>query len=196
MAIATDWKSIRAWRRGQRQRLIAQRQSLSSVERHRCGEVIAESLESESKFCRGCVGFYWPLDGEIDLRPLMHRLSDRGVELALPVIVEKDQPMEYWVWDAQTRMRNQETWHIPVPIERRLLVPSVLFVPLLGFDQQGYRLGHGGGYYDRTLAALQYKPLTVGIGYDFAKLETIYPQDHDVSMDMIVTEQGIVPTSG
>jgi 5-formyltetrahydrofolate cyclo-ligase len=136
------------------------------------------------------------LDGEIDLRPLMHKLVGRGADLALPVIVEKDRPMEFWAWDTKTRIQNQPIWNIPAPIERKLIVPSALFVPLLGFDRQGHRLGHGGGYYDRTLAVLQPKPLTVGIGYEFGRLETIHPQNHDVPMDVIVTEQGIVPKNG
>jgi 5-formyltetrahydrofolate cyclo-ligase len=193
---SNDWESIRTWRREQRTRLIAQRKSLNSGERDRLREAVFEVLECESKFLGGCIGFYWPLDGEIDLRPLMHKLADRGAKLALPVIVEKDQPMEFWVWDTETRMQNQPIWNIPVPIVRKLIVPSVLFVPLLGFDKQGHRLGHGGGYYDRTLAVLEPKPLTVGVGYEFGRLETIYPQDHDVLMDVIVTEQGIVPNNG
>jgi 5-formyltetrahydrofolate cyclo-ligase len=196
LTLINDWQSIRTWRRRQRKRIIARRQSLSTRERHRCSEEISKYLASEPKYCHGCIGFYWPLDSEIDLRPLMHKFADRSVDLALPVIVEKGQPMEFWAWDAKTRMRNQEIWNIPVPVERRLIVPSVLFVPLLGFDQQGHRLGHGGGYYDQTLAELDQKPLTVGIGYDFAKLETIYPQVHDVAMDVIVTERGFVPICG
>jgi 5-formyltetrahydrofolate cyclo-ligase len=187
-----DWESIRTWRREQRSRLITQRQSLSRRERRRFSEAICKVLESESRFGNGCIGFYWPLDGEIDVRPLMHSFLDRGVDLALPVIVEKDQPMEFWAWDANTPMQEQPIWNIPVPIERKLLVPSVLFVPMLGFDKQSHRLGHGGGYYDRTLAALASKPLTVGIGYELGRLETVHPQDHDVPMDVVVTEEGIV----
>lgn len=177
-------------------RLIAQRQSLSSEERHRISEAVFEILEGEPRIFDGSIGFYWPLDGEIDLRPLMHRLADQGTDLALPVITEKDQPMEFWAWDPKTQMRNQPIWNIPAPIERKLIAPSVLFVPLLGFDMQCHRLGHGGGYYDRTLAVLEPKPLTVGIGYSFGSLETIYPQEYDVPMDIIVTERGIGPKSG
>lgn len=190
---ADDWESIRTWRREQRTRLIEQRRSLNRSERHRCSESILEKLRREARFLDGCIGFYWPLDGEIDLRPMMHQLVDRGAGLALPVMVEKDQAMEFWAWDTETRMQKQPIWNIPAPIERKLIVPSVLFIPLLGFDRQGHRLGHGGGYYDRTLAALEPKPLTVGIGYEFGRLETIYPQDHDIPMDVIVTEQGSYP---
>jgi 5-formyltetrahydrofolate cyclo-ligase len=69
--------------------------------------------------------------------------------------------------------------------------PSLLLIPLLGFDSQGYRLGYGGGYYDRTLAALRLKPLTIGIGYEAGRLETIQPQPHDIPLDAVVTESGI-----
>jgi 5-formyltetrahydrofolate cyclo-ligase len=83
-------------------------------------------------------------------------------------------------------------WDIPVPSNRNPVQPTVLLVPLLGFDTAGYRLGHGGGYYDRTLATVAQKPLTIGIGYELGRLQTIYPQPHDIPMDAIVTESGVV----
>jgi 5-formyltetrahydrofolate cyclo-ligase len=67
----------------------------------------------------------------------------------------------------------------------------MLLVPLVGFDAKGYRLGHGGGYYDRTLASLVQKPLSIGVGYELGRLETIYPQSHDIPMDVIVNESGV-----
>jgi 5,10-methenyltetrahydrofolate synthetase len=67
-----------------------------------------------------------------------------------------------------------------------------LIVPLLGFDAAGYRLGYGGGYYDRTLATLTPRPLTVGVGYELGRLETIHPQAHDIPLDAIVTEAGTI----
>lgn len=191
-----EWESIRNWRREQGKRLIAQRQSLDTTERQRISEAIIEALECDSGFLDGPIGFYWPLDGEIDLLPLMHKLIDRGAALALPVTVEKDQPMEFWAWDTHAKMQDQPVWNISAPSERKVIVPTVLFVVLLGFDKQGHRLGHGGGYYDRTLAILEPIPFTVGIGYEFGSLETIYPQIHDVPMDVIVSEQGIVPKNG
>ena len=82
-------------------------------------------------------------------------------------------------------------WNIPIPSERYPVQPTVLLVPLVGFDAAGYRLGHGGGYYDRTLANLPQKPLGIGIGYDLGRLESIHPQPHDMPMDVIVTESGV-----
>jgi 5-formyltetrahydrofolate cyclo-ligase len=65
-----------------------------------------------------------------------------------------------------------------------------LIVPLLGFDAAGYRLGYGGGYYDRTLAAMAPRPLSIGVGYELGRLDTIHPQAHDIPLDAIVTENG------
>jgi 5-formyltetrahydrofolate cyclo-ligase len=82
-------------------------------------------------------------------------------------------------------------WDIPVPASAEPLVPTCLLVPLVGFDDAGYRLGYGGGYYDRTIAALPRRPLAVGIGYAFQHLADIHPQRFDRPMDAIVTEDGI-----
>jgi 5-formyltetrahydrofolate cyclo-ligase len=89
------------------------------------------------------------------------------------------------------RMRPS-AWDIPVPDEGAWLRPEILLVPLLGFDPQGYRLGYGGGYYDRTLAAaMPTSPLAIGVGFEIGRLETIHPQRHDVPMDLIVTEREV-----
>jgi 5-formyltetrahydrofolate cyclo-ligase len=91
--------------------------------------------------------------------------------------------------------------NIPVPRERHVLTPDVLVIPLIGFDRTYYRLGYGGGYYDRTLARASPRPFAIGIGYERVRLPSIKPQPHDVAMDAIVTEEGVVierpsPTSG
>jgi 5-formyltetrahydrofolate cyclo-ligase len=82
-------------------------------------------------------------------------------------------------------------WDIPVPKPGKPVLPTLLFVPLVGFDDAGYRLGHGGGYYDRTLAALSPRPAAIGVGYAATRLETIHPQPHDIPMDAIATEAGM-----
>src|SRR5690606_23733885 len=139
-----------------------------------------------------CVAFYWPLPGEPDLRPFMHGLLERGLEAALPVVVEKNAPLEFWRWHAATKLTRQSVWGIPVPADRVVVRPQVLLIPLIGFDEQCHRLGNGGGYYDRTLAAMQPKPFSVGIGFDVGRLPTIYPQPHDIGMDLIVTESRVL----
>ena len=82
-------------------------------------------------------------------------------------------------------------WNIPIPAGDESVEPDVLIAPLVGFDPAGYRLGYGGGYYDRTIASRTAKPFVIGIGFEIARLSTIYPQSHDIPMDVIVTDRGI-----
>lgn len=82
-------------------------------------------------------------------------------------------------------------WNILIPASGEAVLPDVVIAPLVGFDLAGYRLGYGGGFYDRTIAAMPAKPWVIGVGFTLARLGTIYPQAHDVAMDVIVTEEGV-----
>lgn len=182
---------IREWRRLTRTELRSQRSALTSAQKERAKLTICESMRDGFPELReACVGFYWPFQGEIDLRDLAQDFVAQGADVALPVVVKKGQPMEFWSWQPQMKL-VRGIWNIPIPSERNPVQPTALLVPLVGFDAAGYRLGHGGGYYDRTLASLTQRPLTIGVGYELGRLETIYPQPHDVPMDAIVTENGI-----
>ena len=109
---------------------------------------------------------------------------------ALPEVQGKGRPLQFRQWWPGVAM-VPGALGIPAPVDTDLVVPDAAFVPLVGFDGAGYRLGYGGGYFDRTLAALARKPLTVGVGTEAARLPTIHPQPHDVPMDFIVTEAGV-----
>lgn len=185
-----SWGEVRAWRRSKRAELLARRLELPGRERGRTREVMSELIRTEIADLRdGCIGFYWPFKGEIDLRPLVSACVESGAEAALPVVVEKARPLEFWSWRPQLRLQCG-IWDIPIPVVRRVVHPTVLLVPLLGFDAAGYRLGYGGGYYDRSLAIMAPRPLTIGIGHELGRLHTIHPQPHDVPMDAVVTEAG------
>jgi 5-formyltetrahydrofolate cyclo-ligase len=134
------------------------------------------------------LGIYWPIRGEIDVRDLAAEHVEAGGRVALPVVVEKGAPVEFWRWEPGMQMQRG-FWNIPVPPERAVLEPDALLVPLVGFDRNGYRLGYGGGYYDRTLAAAAKRPFCIGVGYAWSELATICPQPHDVPMDVIVTDE-------
>ena len=189
------WDEIKAWRRETRAKLLARRVALRRVDRERIGALVTPllaervpELHPESRHA-ACIGFCWPFKGEVDFRSFVGEMIDDGATAALPVVVERAHPLEFWSW--QPRMKLQRgIWGIPIPGERRIARPSVLLVPLIGFDHAGYRLGYGGGYFDRTLAVTAPKPLTIGIGYELGRLETIHPQPHDIPMDAIVTESG------
>ena len=122
----------------------------------------------------------------------MHRAA--GGQTALPVVVTKHAPVEFWRWDPGMRTARG-VFNIPVPRERQVLIPDVLVVPLLGFDRAHFRLGYGGGYYDRTLAVATPRPLAIGVASADAELHTIYPQPHDIPMDVIVTDRFTLPVN-
>ena len=177
-----------SWRRGERRRLIALRLALPPEERQRCAAAIEQNLAGLlATLSGGTLGFYWPIKGEFDPLPLAERLGKAGRIIALPAAIAPNAALEYRAWrpgDAMEPGRHG----IPEPKARRLVQPDILVVPLVGFDQGRHRLGYGGGYFDRTLAALSPRPVTIGVGYEAALLPTIYPQPHDVALDFIVTE--------
>jgi len=191
-----NWDEIKAWRRETRARLLVRRVAVRLAERERIRAVVTALLEERLPELRnGCIGFCWPFKGEVDFRRFVGDAIAGGAQAALPVVVERARPLEFWAW--RPRMKLQRgIWGIPIPAERRVVRPSVLLVPLIGFDNAGYRLGYGGGYYDRTLAVTTPKPLTIGIGYTLGRLETIHPQPHDIPMDAIVTEDGFAWVAG
>jgi 5-formyltetrahydrofolate cyclo-ligase len=185
---------IRRWRRARREKLIGARQALPQRERQELQARIIGLLETRfPELADGLIGLYWPIRGEIGLHALIRRLVEQGAGAALPVVVEQGRPLEFRAWRPGDRL-ERGFWNIPVPAERRVVQPTVLLVPLVGFDPQGYRLGYGGGYYDRTLAAMTPRPRAIGVGYELGRLETIHPQPHDIPMDAIVTEAGVVET--
>lgn len=185
-----SWSELRGWRRESRERLIAERSVLPREERERARDRVSNLLLHHVPELRAAsIGFCWPFKGEIDLRGLVRTCIAAGADAALPVVVERGRPLEFRRW--RPRMKLQRgVWDIPYPAEREIVQPTVLLVPLVGFDADGYRLGYGGGYFDRTLAAAARKPLAIGVGYERARLQTIHPQWHDVPMDAIVTELG------
>ena len=187
-----EWIVVQAFRKTQRAELLARRRALSFRGRDGCAESLtAHLLATLDVWSYAVLGFYWPIRGEIDLRDLARRHVEAGGIAALPVVVEKNAPVEFWQWQPGASMRRG-FWNIPVPAERHVVVPNVLLIPVVGYDAAGYRLGYGGGYYDRTLARIQPRPYRVGVGYDEAELPTIHPQPHDVPMDLIVTERRAV----
>lgn len=189
-----NWDEVRHWRVEKRLEFVACRRAVSPARKRlasadigdRVLEMIIEAIPSGA-----VIGGYWPIRGEINLVPLFRKLNGKGYRVALPVVVEKNVPVEFWGWMPGMPM-NRGIWDIPVPATRNPVKPEILVVPLVGYDDQCFRLGNGGGYYDRTLAACDVKPYCIGVGYSFAHVSSIHPQPHDVPMDVIVTEEDVV----
>ena len=135
------------------------------------------------------LGFCWPHQGEYDARPLVERFIAQGGRAALPVVAARGSALQFRCWEPGVAMVAGEHG-IPVPADGEPLSPDLMLVPLVGFDEAGYRLGYGGGYFDRTLAGLA-RAHTIGVGYESARVPSIEPQPHDLPMRWIVTEAGV-----
>jgi 5-formyltetrahydrofolate cyclo-ligase len=190
------WDEVKAWRAARREELIAARLARSAAEREQLSEWMVERLLGLVDVATSPVlGIYFPIRGEIDVRELARRHIAAGGQAALPVVVTKGAPVEFWRWDPSERTQRG-LWNIPIPRERNVVNPSTLIVPLVGFDRDCFRLGYGAGYYDRTLAAAEPRPRTLGIAAASAELPTIYPQAPDIPMDVIVTDGMVLERSG
>lgn len=189
-AAARNWDAVKTWRRDRRRALIAERRAMDRERRQAVAEALTANIRARfAELSRHTVGFYWPIEGEPDLRHLIAGLIEQGASACLPVVVAKREPVEFWAWHPGMRMQPGD-WNIPQPRVRDVRRPTALLVPLVGFAGF-YRLGYGAGYYDRTLAALDPKPYCIGIGLEAGRLNTIHPQPHDVPMDAVVTEAGV-----
>ena len=181
---------VAAWRRTERERLINLRMTVSAEERAVRAERITAELDRLLADRPGAtISFYWPFRGEFDLRSWAASRIAEGTRAALPVVVEKARPLVFRPWWPGCRM-ERGVWNIPVPSEGPEAIPDFIIAPLVGFDRENFRLGYGGGYFDRTLASLPAKPFVAGIGLASTRLETIHPQSWDIPMDAIVTEHG------
>jgi 5-formyltetrahydrofolate cyclo-ligase len=183
------WGEIRQWRTRTREALIASRMALSVKVRQEKGEQAKQRLRAAVDLKQYLVlGIYWSMRGEIDVRDIAREHIEAGGVVGLPVVVEKAAPVEFWKWRPGMGMRRG-VWNIPIPGMREVVVPDALVVPLVGYDNGKYRLGYGGGYYDRTLASLVRRPFCVGLGFAEAALPSIFPQSHDIPMNLIVTDR-------
>lgn len=188
MEIPADLKQ---WREARRASLLARRQASPPAERAAWNDAIIGLLANGFPLLRGMVvGFCWPYKGEVDPRPLIHQLREQGSRVALPAVIAKGRPLEFREWWPGAPMKAGALG-IPMPEGTPVLVPDAVFVPAVGFSEQGWRLGYGGGYFDRTLAALSPQPLKICLAHELARIPTIHAQPHDVPMDFVVTEAGI-----
>ncbi|MBX9811238.1 MAG: 5-formyltetrahydrofolate cyclo-ligase [Burkholderiales bacterium] len=187
---------IRAWRKTQRAELVARRATIGQEQRGPWNERVTELLWRGFPITAGMVvGFCWPFKGEFDARFVIRRWREQGATAALPEVVAKGEPLQFRKWWPGAPM-TPGVYDIPVPAGTDILIPDIAIVPMNGFDEGGYRLGYGGGYFDRTLAAFDRRILAVGVSFEMLRLPTIYPQVHDVPMDFVVTEAAVHASEG
>ncbi len=189
-------RDVARWRKAARTRLAGLREALDHEARSQLNRAIAGNL-TKALGTRGIgpgmiLSGFWPTNNEPDLRPLMSDLHRTGVTIALPSVERQNAPLVFRRWTPETKL-IRDNRNIPVPPpEAEDLTPDVMAVPCLGWDADCFSLGSGGGYVDRTLAALAPRPITIGIALSTAQLTTIYPQPHDMPFDLMVTETGVL----
>jgi 5,10-methenyltetrahydrofolate synthetase len=181
-------RDVARFRRAERERLYALRRATPIAEQRHMAGIVSALLGDLGLVPGDIVSGYWPIRGELDLRPWLAGLVARGVHVALPVVEERDTPLSFRLWMPGARM-ERGAWNIPVPADGGVVRPHVVIAPLVGVDGAGFRLGNGGGYYDRTLALLRPREI-VGVGHDFARLRTINPMPWDIPMTLVALGDG------
>ena len=183
--------SIKQWRKERRAELLALRMAVAADRRHEWNDAItAALLDGFPQLQEAVIGFYRPFKGEFDPRFAIHGFRRGGAKAALPVVTKKCAPLQFREWWPGVGT-TKDVFDLPAPEGTDALTPQALLIPPIGFDSGGYRLGYGGGYFDRTLAALMPQPLKIGVAFELSRMPSIQPQAHDIPMDFIVTENGI-----
>jgi 5-formyltetrahydrofolate cyclo-ligase len=145
------------------------------------------------------IGAYWPIKGEFDPLPALHRWKEDGElldqpqprRIGLPVVNKENHTMTFHAWYPGCPM-EEDAYGIPKPKDTEVITPTLLFAPCVGYGPGGYRLGYGGGFYDRMLASLSPKPLSVGLGFGMGFLPDFAPEPHDMPLDAILNDYGVV----
>jgi 5,10-methenyltetrahydrofolate synthetase len=187
-----DAVAIGTWRKEQRAQMLARREAAPESRRRAWDDAITVLLvEGFPSLGKAIVAGYWPFRGEFDPRFAMRHFRQCGARLALPEVVEKRAPLRFRQWWPGVAMDSSGVFGLPVPEGTEAVMPDALLIAPVGFDARGFRLGYGGGYFDRTLAAMRPSPLKIGVAYELSRMPTIHPLAHDIAMDFIVTETGI-----
>ena len=181
-----------AWRKALRAELLARRQAVPAKQLHAWRLAMDRHLQHGFPgLAKGVVAFCWPIRNEYDARHLLRRLREQGATAALPVVVAPNSALVFREWHPGAAMAIGKL-DIPYPSAGAELLPDTVLLPMNGFDRQGYRLGYGGGYFDRTLGSLRArKPLVIGVSFELAAVDTIQPQPWDIPVDYVVTERGV-----
>ena len=183
---------LMAWRKNLRRELLARRQAVPANRLNAWRTAMDGHLQHGFPgLAKGVLAFCWPIQNEYDARHLVRRLRERGATAALPVVVAPKTPLIFREWHPGVEMAVGKL-DIPYPRASAELVPNTVLLPMNGFDEQGYRLGYGGGFFDRTLESLRdSKPLVIGLNFELGAIATIRPQPWDIPMDYVVTERGV-----
>ena len=185
-------RDVARFRKAERARLMEARRRIPAADRAALTAALEEALAGVVTPRPGLrIAAYWPIRGEPDLRGWMGRAHAAGATVLLPVVVARDAPLVFRAWHPGCAM-ERGIWNIPVPAAGAEAVPEVVISPLVGVDDGCFRLGNGGGYYDRTLARLDPPARAIGTGFADCRMPTIFPMPWDIPMDSVVLADGTV----
>lgn len=175
-------------RQNLRELMKQKRTQLAAATRAEFSSAIVKHLRDSLKLKKGdTVGFCTPIQNEPDILPLVLHWQEQGVITAMAKVVAKNAPLFFIPW-RQNEALCSDACGILAPLSNKGVIPQILLIPLLAFDSQGFRLGYGGGYFDRTLA--EHNFYAVGIGYEMNRVVSIFAQKHDKKLNAIATEAG------
>lgn len=187
-------EALDAWRKARRGELIAAREAMPADRLAAAREAIDRHLmRAFGDLGGGRLAFCWPYRNEYDARHLLAPLRRQGLTTLMPVVVKRGEPLVFRPWKPGDPL-TRGPLGIPYPSAGEPQVPDTVLLPVVGFDLGGYRLGYGGGFFDRTLAALERegrRPRVIGVGHELAQMDTIHPQPYDRPLDYMATERGI-----
>jgi 5,10-methenyltetrahydrofolate synthetase len=184
---------VARWRKAERERLIGARLALPAAYRAAQTEAIAQHLDRLLPAPPvTIISVYWPIRAEPDLRHWMKAKWDQGFRVALPVAIALRQPLVFREWRPGCNL-SRGLWKIPYPVDGAEVIPTFILAPVVGFDANRYRLGYGGGFFDRTLARNPGRSMVIGVGYPEASIKSIFPQPHDIPMKRIVAGADLYP---
>lgn len=176
-----------------RRALIGRREALPTAEHAQLSAAVRAHLAGLlTRLAPTCLGFCWPYRAEADLLPLLHDwlTADATRHAALPVVETTQAPLRFRRWTPDTPLAP-DRYGIPTPTMGEWVQPDLLLIPVNGFDTRGFRLGYGGGYFDRSLAAARPALGCVGVGFELARMDWLPAEAHDQPLDWIVTEKGV-----
>ena len=188
----SDHEDDSRFRSGLRREMLARRAALDRDAHATLSLAIRERLDAAfPELSSHIVAFCWPVQNEPDLVPYAETLRARGARVALPVVVHPGAALAFreW-WPGQPLAPDR--YDIPTPTDGDFVTPQAILLPLNAFDAACFRIGYGGGFFDRTLASLTPRPLAIGVGFDFQQVTSTRPQVHDLPLDAIVTESKLL----
>lgn len=176
-----------------REQAFVARSKVPQADREDAAKAAADNFFNSVDLAPGqIVAAYWPIRDEIDCKPVLTRLMDTGQPVCLPVVMGDEEPLQLRLWEDGQPLYPSGFGTLAPAEHAPQVEPDIVLIPLLAFDRLGTRLGYGKGYYDRTLAALGKKPLLVGYAFAAQELDYIPREDHDLPLDLLVTETGII----